>query len=317
MRLTRSIPALTFLIMLITASVSVANDYLIWDPCNSSSADTLADLLDNANYTGVVTDDIFAYLDYLDNYKPVFVFAEWWCDNLDWNVLDNTREEIYQYLLNGGSIYWQGENTAFCHDFYRDSLFMFDIATCATEPFEILEACDSGPFTVNLNIIPTYAEMIGWADGCAFEGEDLCWCKGVYRETLFRAILTTFPIAHLTDNGPNTRADFVSEIMGWLAPPMETPDKTAELPECYAVIEAYPNPFNAQTRIMYNLPVAGDVKIRIYNVLGQPVATLYDGYAGAGQHDITWDGESYSTGIYFARLENARYTECAKLILLK
>jgi hypothetical protein len=317
MRLIKSISAITFLIIFSSASLCLADTYLIWDPCDSPSADSLSEIFNCTDYNGVITNDINAYLNELENYKPIFVFAEWWCDGFDWDMLDDIQGDLYAYLMNGGSIYWEGENTAFCHPFYRDSLFMFDIATCATEPFVNLRSCDSGPFNVELNIIPTLAEMIGWADGCAFEGEDLCWCKAVYRETHFKGLLTTFPIANLTDNGRNTRVDFINEIMGWLAPAMSAPDNSVEIPAETASIKAYPNPFNTQTKIMYDVPQAGHLKIRIYNILGQPVKTLLKGYKDVGKYDLIWDSGNYAAGIYFARLESNLYSDCTKLISLK
>ena len=85
----------------------------------------------------------------------------------------------------------------------------------------------------------------------------------------------------------------------------------------FALIRNFPNPFNASTSIRYGLPEQSDVRIEIYNLLGQRVATIYDGLQDAGEHSITWDASGFPSGVYFARLEVGDYSESLKLVLLK
>jgi len=68
------------------------------------------------------------------------------------------------------------------------------------------------------------------------------------------------------------------------------------------LIGNYPNPFNATTTITYALASAGNVNLAVYNIAGQRVATLVDGYSEAGQHSVIWDAANYSSGIYFSKL---------------
>ncbi len=75
-----------------------------------------------------------------------------------------------------------------------------------------------------------------------------------------------------------------------------------DIPADYTLNEAYPNPFNATTTISYNLPIAGNVKLQVYNLLGQRVAVLVDGNLDSGEHTVTWDASDYSSGVYFYKL---------------
>ncbi|PJA26533.1 MAG: hypothetical protein CO189_10465 [candidate division Zixibacteria bacterium CG_4_9_14_3_um_filter_46_8] len=70
----------------------------------------------------------------------------------------------------------------------------------------------------------------------------------------------------------------------------------------YALVGSFPNPFNAIVTIAYELPIAGNVNVEIYNIMGQKVATLVDSDIEAGQHRISWDAANYSSGIYFYKL---------------
>jgi hypothetical protein len=65
----------------------------------------------------------------------------------------------------------------------------------------------------------------------------------------------------------------------------------------------YPNPFSTQTTIEYDVAEQSEVTIRVYNILGQQVATLAKGTKQAGTHQVNWEGRSLSSGKYFVRLE--------------
>ncbi len=77
----------------------------------------------------------------------------------------------------------------------------------------------------------------------------------------------------------------------------------AGIPSAYALRQNYPNPFNPTTIIGFALPVESRVRLRVYNLIGQVVDVLADGTLGAGEQRVEWDASSFTTGIYFARLE--------------
>jgi flagellar hook assembly protein FlgD len=88
------------------------------------------------------------------------------------------------------------------------------------------------------------------------------------------------------------------------------------LPRAYTLMQNYPNPFNSTTTIRYDLPKSANVSLKIYNILGQLVATLVDGRKEAGHYQITWNANSAS-GIYFYRLYAEQFVQTKKMILLK
>ncbi|MBD3333757.1 T9SS type A sorting domain-containing protein [candidate division GN15 bacterium] len=95
-----------------------------------------------------------------------------------------------------------------------------------------------------------------------------------------------------------------------------------DLPTEYRLHGNYPNPFNPSTVISYELPRRADVRLTIYNVLGQMVTTLIDGTQAAGRYDVIWDGNdesggSVATGVYFYRLSTEDFTASRKMLLVK
>ena len=93
-------------------------------------------------------------------------------------------------------------------------------------------------------------------------------------------------------------------------------------PEAFALANNYPNPFNPETTIKYALPDPVDVRLEIYNMLGQQVRTLVAEPQNAGRYTVRWDatnesGHSLSTGIYFYRLVAGEFHKVEKMLLLK
>jgi hypothetical protein len=82
-------------------------------------------------------------------------------------------------------------------------------------------------------------------------------------------------------------------------------------------LQAYPNPFNPSTEIDFSLPVAGQVVITVFDILGQRVAVLNDGVLSAGEHRVSFNGQRYPSGLYFLRLETASQQRTLKLVLMK
>ncbi len=88
-------------------------------------------------------------------------------------------------------------------------------------------------------------------------------------------------------------------------------------PSVYLLQQNYPNPFNPSTKIDFTIPEQGNVKITLYNQLGQKVKVLTDMNYSAGVHEIVFNGDGLSSGVYFYRIESGTYTETKKMILLK
>jgi trimeric autotransporter adhesin len=89
------------------------------------------------------------------------------------------------------------------------------------------------------------------------------------------------------------------------------------MPNDFLLSQNYPNPFNPVTNIKYSLPEASSVKIRIYNVLGEQVAELFNGFRNAGSYEINWDASNLSSGVYIYQLEAGNKIISKKMTLLK
>ncbi len=94
------------------------------------------------------------------------------------------------------------------------------------------------------------------------------------------------------------------------------------LPKSIRLFQNYPNPFNEQTIIRFQLPKSAEVKIEIYNLLGQKIRTLLFEQKTAGIHAIKWDGKddlgrSIVSGVYFISLEVEQFRQVNKLVLLR
>jgi hypothetical protein len=91
----------------------------------------------------------------------------------------------------------------------------------------------------------------------------------------------------------------------------------AGLPKVFALEQNYPNPFNPSTTIRYQLPVASEVKLEVYDVLGKKIATLVNERQSAGSYQVVWNASGLSSGTYFYRLQAGTFTQTKKMILVK
>jgi hypothetical protein len=99
---------------------------------------------------------------------------------------------------------------------------------------------------------------------------------------------------------------------------------SSTLPQVYSLEQAYPSPFNPSTTIKYSLPQDNRVTLRVYNILGQVIATLADELQSAGYKSATWTATGAASGIYFYRLEASSlsdpgksFTQVKKMVLVK
>jgi len=95
-----------------------------------------------------------------------------------------------------------------------------------------------------------------------------------------------------------------------------------DVPKTYALLQNYPNPFNPTTTIGYQLPAVSRVTMKIYDILGREVVTLVDQQQNAGVYKIVFDGNRYSSGVYFYRVNAVRkdgksFSAVKKLLLMK
>ena len=134
------------------------------------------------------------------------------------------------------------------------------------------------------------------------QGNNITVSKNSFSATLEASSVTTFVVNSVT-NG----------VDGFL------------IPQTIQLSQNYPNPFNPTTQIAYSIAHPGYVSLKVYNLLGQEVATLYEGNRLSGNYEVTFDGSKIMSGVYFYRLKASDlssgsgkvFTETKKLILLK
>ncbi|MDI6804432.1 MAG: T9SS type A sorting domain-containing protein [Bacteroidota bacterium] len=88
-----------------------------------------------------------------------------------------------------------------------------------------------------------------------------------------------------------------------------------EVPKEYALYQNYPNPFNPTTKIKYDLPVASKVTLKVYNILGQEVATLKDEIEEPGFKSVEFNGNTLSSGVYFYRIDATAISDANKSLM--
>jgi len=99
--------------------------------------------------------------------------------------------------------------------------------------------------------------------------------------------------------------------------PGEPDNELPVLPAQFSLAQNYPNPFNARTTIGYNLDEPSYVRVEVYNLLGQRVATLVDEYQSAGSYQVNWNAENEASGVYLYAIQAGQQLETKRMLLLK
>jgi hypothetical protein len=120
---------------------------------------------------------------------------------------------------------------------------------------------------------------------------------------------------------PNGTGDFTTLIPSFASENLievtNSDEKEPEIPEDFALMQNFPNPFNPKTTINYQLSMNSDVELSIYNVLGEKVTTLVKDNQPAGDYMVDWNASGFASGVYFYRLQAGNYHEVKKAILIR
>jgi hypothetical protein len=91
----------------------------------------------------------------------------------------------------------------------------------------------------------------------------------------------------------------------------------SELPETYKLYNNYPNPFNPTTKIKFDNTSSSNVKIVVYDILGNQIEELVNEDLNAGEYEVEWNAAGRTSGVYFYRLTAGNFTDMKKMILVK
>jgi hypothetical protein len=98
-------------------------------------------------------------------------------------------------------------------------------------------------------------------------------------------------------------------------------ERTEKLFQNYSIEQNFPNPFNPSTKIKYSIPAAGNVTIKVFDVLGKEIKTLVDEYKDAGSYEVDFSAaggaNELSSGVYVYKIASGSYSEIKKMVLLR
>jgi hypothetical protein len=94
-------------------------------------------------------------------------------------------------------------------------------------------------------------------------------------------------------------------------------EESEEIPTTYSLMQNYPNPFNSTTKIQYSLPEASNIKLSVYNSIGQEVMRLVNENQSAGKYIVDLNAQNLPSGVYFYRLQTSKFVDTKKMLLLK
>ena len=155
------------------------------------------------------------------------------------------------------------------------------------------------------------------ATGFALKMSALCFdSRGILYGLVGSAIVSID-----TSSGHGTRLSLLP-VEGIRALAMRSDQLTTGIPgwdrpgPAYSLSQNFPNPFNPTTLIRYGLTQRSKVRLMVYSILGQEVAILTDAVQDPGNHEVTFDGSKFSSGVYFCRMQAGNFVQTRKLMLL-
>jgi immune inhibitor A len=136
----------------------------------------------------------------------------------------------------------------------------------------------------------------------------------------YSVMMLGFGIEGVNDLFPGyygTRRDLLEAAFLYLRGPVAIAELPGVVPVNFQLDQNFPNPFNPSTRIQFNMSLAGQARLEIFDLLGRIVETVYNGELASGEHRITWDASGQPSGVYFYRLTTSRGIATRRMILTR
>lgn len=175
---------------------------------------------------------------------------------------------------------------------YRESIEIASIRTACPTPFAVF-----GPAAFPRALLPGDSLIVG----VVFHPE----AEGAFRDTI------------LVDVADSALIDAMIPVSGKSLTTGVSDRGSARPPGAFFLFQNYPNPFNPTTTIKFQLSVASDVRLAVYDLLGREVASLVNGKRNPGMYETRWDASGLAGGVYFYRLEAGGLAETNKLLLTR
>ncbi|MFN0156705.1 MAG: T9SS type A sorting domain-containing protein [Bacteroidota bacterium] len=152
-----------------------------------------------------------------------------------------------------------------------------------------------------------------------FSGSDTISWPFYYRAPLTTGVIDTmYSNGNSVDLTGDTFGDewtFSPNFLVYVTPPSHVPDETR--PRVLQLFQNYPNPFNPSTTISFSLSHSEEVTVKVYDIIGNEIATLAGGAYAAGDHAVEWNASGNSSGIYLVVLTTSQQSIMRKVVLMK
>ena len=242
-----------------------------------------------------------------------------------------------EYLWVEGGDEWSPTSGTFAYDVLGVEWALLDVGTDTVYANEdggsgFLDNVDTVAIPLNVTI-DYFGSMADWVDPVGygtpamlpspFIGNGPDYAPGfVYYNSVIseNVIFLAFNMPMLPDN---VQQQLLANFMVWDGTMVSIEDDIADImPTDFALYQNYPNPFNPVTNLKFDLPERADVKLVIYNMLGQEVSTLINRDLRAGYHNVLWNGtdkfgQPVGSGVYIYRIKAGDFTSSKKMLLLK
>jgi hypothetical protein len=121
----------------------------------------------------------------------------------------------------------------------------------------------------------------------------------------------------LVTSDPITGGNLLGKSLDWIGAPTAVELPGESVPVKYTLEQNYPNPFNPITTIDFAIEEPGNVKVTVFNMLGQEVAKLTDKHYQAGRYTLAWDASNMASGLYFYKIVAGDFSMTKKMTLLR
>jgi hypothetical protein len=125
------------------------------------------------------------------------------------------------------------------------------------------------------------------------------------------------PSVSAADALGEAKDNLIAAIDGLVKAATGVTDLEGNTPKVFSLSQNYPNPFNPTTQISYSVPQNGYISLKVYNLRGEEVATLFEGVQLAGNHVASFNGAELASGLYIYQLKANNFIEAKRLILLR
>lgn len=138
-----------------------------------------------------------------------------------------------------------------------------------------------------------------------------------YKKAAGQGYDTTGIVTTVNDSVIWAKVSHFSDIVGAPKANLTSVNSENNIPTVYSLEQNFPNPFNPSTNITFNLPERSNVELKVYNILGKEVASLFKGVKEAGSHTVQFDASKLNSGVYIYELKTGKFTQSRKMMLIK